>query len=153
MRSVTKRLGRVAALYVGLPLFVGAFLGSGTPAGRLLAQVVDPNNPIAQENLLAGALGWDLPGADGTPTSGDQTIQGFATDISVNKGDTVHFKINTDSASYGIDIYRLGYYGGAGARKLTATPIVINHVQTQPPCTADGATGLYDCGTWSESAS
>jgi hypothetical protein len=30
-------------------------------------------------------------------SSGDPSIQGFATDISFNKGDTVNFKINTHS--------------------------------------------------------
>jgi hypothetical protein len=36
----------------------------------------------------------------------------------VNVGEAVSFKIGTDSAKYRIDIYRLGYYGGAGARLL-----------------------------------
>jgi hypothetical protein len=35
---------------------------------------------------------WDVSGA------GDPSIQGFATDISVNKGETVSFKVKTDSA-------------------------------------------------------
>src|ERR1043166_2986271 len=70
-------------------------------------------NPIATENLKAGnpSSEWDISGA------GDLSIQGFATDISVNKGGTVNFKIKTDATDYTIDIYRIGYYNGAGARK------------------------------------
>ena len=45
-------------------------------------------------------------------------IEGFADNISVNHGTTINFKINTDSKSYRIDIYRLGYYGGLGARLM-----------------------------------
>ena len=33
-------------------------------------------------------------------------------------GETVYFKIKTDSRKYRIDIYRIGYYNGDGARKV-----------------------------------
>ncbi len=67
-----------------------------------------PRNEIEAENCLPGnpASEWDVSGA------GDPSIQGFATDISVDQGQTVDFKIDTPSTNYGIDIYRLGYYGG-----------------------------------------
>ena len=56
------------------------------------------------------------------------SIQGFATDISVDQGQTVDFKIDTDSTDYRIDIYRLGYYGGLGARKVaTIQPTATHH--------------------------
>ena len=80
---------------------------------------VVPANPITAENLLPGtpASVWNVNG------SGDSTIQGFATDISVDQGQTVNFKIN-DSANepYHIDIYRIGYYQGNGARLVTTIP-------------------------------
>src|SRR4030095_14266994 len=103
------------------------------------------------ENALTGnpASEWDVSGA------GDPTIQGFATDISVNVGQTVSFKveIDNDSANYSIDIYRLGYYGGAGARRVaTVTP----SAAMQPACAIDQTTpptGLVDCGNWAVSAS
>src|SRR5207249_11069767 len=73
-------------------------------------------NPIVAENLLPGnpQAEWDVVG------DGDPTLQGFTTDISVNHGQTVSFKVNdTASAPYHIDIYRMGYYQGLGARKVT----------------------------------
>ena len=107
-------------------------------------------NPIPTENGLPGtaASQWDIGGI------GDPSIQGFATDISVNRGQTVAFKIKTDSSNYKIDIYRLGYYGGAGAR-LVAQNLVPSAPlpQTQPACLQDAATGLTDCGNWTTSAS
>src|ERR671923_161790 len=83
-----------------------------------------PNNPVACENLLPGDTGWDIAGA------GDFTIQGFATDISVNVGQRVDFKIDTPSDNYTIDIYRLGYYGGARARRGVA---IVPSVPPPPP--------------------
>jgi len=69
---------------------------------------------VACENTAAGndASEWDISG------SGDPSIQGFATSISVNRGETVHFKVDTNASLYHFEIYRLGYYGGAGARKV-----------------------------------
>ena len=57
----------------------------------------------------------------------------------------------TNATSYRLDIYRLGYYGGLGARRVaTITPPgPLPH--SQPPCHRDSATNLVDCGTWSVS--
>src|SRR5690348_4293462 len=74
-------------------------------------------NAITAENALAGTPQsvWDISG------SGDPTLQGFATNMSVNTGQTVSFKItDTSLASYHIDIYRMGYYQGNGARLVAS---------------------------------
>ena len=102
-------------------------------------------NPIVLENAISvAAEAWDVSGA------GDPSLQGFATDISVNTGQPVSFKVKTTASNYTIDIYRLGYYNGAGARKLTT--LVRSTPQTQPACSIDGVTGLADCGNWAVSA-
>src|SRR6266550_7187273 len=106
IRRVTSRSHvRLAVAIAAAVALAGS--GSGRPA------VHAQSNPIVAENLLGGAADWDISGLD------DPTIQGFATDISVNTGQTVDFKIQTDSTNYKIEIYRLGYYGGAGARLIT----------------------------------
>ena len=104
-----------------------------------------PANAIVAENCLAGnpASEWDVSGI------GDASIQGFATDISVNRGSTVSFKVSAATANYRFDIYRMGYYGGLGARKITS--FAPANPQTQPGCLNDAATGLVDCGNWSVS--
>ena len=84
---------------------------------------------------------------------GDPTIQGFATDISVNRGSTISFKISTNASAYRIDIYRLGYYGGRGARKVATINPSVSLPQTQPAFVRDVSTGLVDCGNWAVSAS
>ena len=72
-------------------------------------------NAIVTENQLVGTpqSQWDLSGP------GSTTLQGFATDISVNHGSTVNFKIQAGTKNWRIDIYRLGYYQGNGARLIT----------------------------------
>jgi hypothetical protein len=108
-----------------------------------------PANPIVCENSKPGspASQWDVSGA------GDQEIQGFATDISVDIGGQISFKINTDASAYSIDIYRLGYYGGNGARKIASVTPSATLPQHQPACITDPSTAIYDCGNWAVSAS
>jgi hypothetical protein len=106
------------------------------------------SNSIVQENQLPGNpdTQWDLSG----PGSGN--IEGFATDISVNRGQTVYFKIDTDSSNYRIEIYRLGYYGGMGARLIT-TLQQVNKATNQAAPIVDRSIGLVDAGNWVVSAS
>ena len=112
------------------------------------------SNAIVSENALPGtpASVWDISG------SGALSIQGFATDISYNKGETARFKIKTTASGYTIKIYRLGYYAGLGARFQGDGIVTAALPQSQSPCTTDfvnaanPGTGLLDCGNWSESA-
>ena len=106
-------------------------------------------NPIVIENRLPGhpPTEWDINGW------GDPTIQGFGHDISINRGETINFKIKTDSDDYRIDIYRLGYYGGLGARRVDTVKPSVELPQAQPDGLRDPDTHLYDCGNWAVSAS
>jgi hypothetical protein len=106
-------------------------------------------NDIVCENSKPGnpPSDWDVSGA------GDLTIQGFATDISVNQGQTINFKINTNASAYTIEIYRMGYYGGMGARRIASFAPSAKLPQTQPNCITQSSTGLVDCGNWAVSAS
>src|SRR5262245_489211 len=96
LRTFTRRSYFRLALVIG-----GALLLTG-PSDRL-GLLAQGGNPISVENALTGDTGWDISGV------GDTSIQGFTTDISVNTGGTVSFKINTNSTGYTIDIYRMGY--------------------------------------------
>src|SRR5581483_10433681 len=127
-----------------LSLWIALLFLSGAFAQRAAAQ-----NAIVVENLKPGTpqSTWDISG------SGDATIQGFATSMSVNKGETVHFKIKTTATAYRLDIYRLGYYQGLGARLITTVLPSASLPQSQPNPLTDAATGLIDCGNWAESAS
>jgi hypothetical protein len=117
-------------------------------ASRADACTAPVTNPVACENTKAGADmdSWQIDGA------GDPALQGFATQMSVTPGSTVNFKIDAPSG-YHLDILRLGYYGGAGAR-LMQGGITPSNTTAQPPCNVStNGTGLVDCGTWHTSAS
>jgi hypothetical protein len=131
-----------------LGMILGVFLGL---AGYAQSQCSNPANAIVAENCLTGNPSSDWDTSSGS--AGDLTIQGFATDISVNQGGTVFFKINTAAPAYTIDIYRIGYYGGMGARKVASVTPSATLPQSQPACLTDANTGLTDCGNWAISAS
>src|SRR5215218_2101004 len=139
-------IAAVVAATIGL-----AGLGAVQPPR---ASAADPcaapvTNVVACENTKPGnpKSEWDVSGA------GSTSIQGFATDISVNHGDRVRFKIKTAARSYRLDIYRMGYYGGNGARKVATISLASNPSPSQPACLTNSSTGLIDCGNWSESTS
>ncbi|BDO41344.1 DUF4082 domain-containing protein [Cellulomonas sp. NTE-D12] len=132
---------------------VAAVAGAlGLVALAVPASAADPcgtgSNPIVCENSKPGTdpSVWDITGA------GDASIQGFATDISVNVGGTIGFKIDTAATAYTIDIYRTGWYGGLGARKIASVTPSATLPQKQPQCISDATTENYDCGNWAISA-
>jgi len=172
-QRLTKRHVNVLGIITGLAVVSSILLSGGglllsngvsiaTTAGAnaaslsMAAQSPDPfapcvpaaANAIACENSKPGnpASEWDVGGV------GSANIQGFATDISVNRGETVRFKINTNSNNYRLDIYRLGYYGGLGARFIATVLPSATLPQAQPQCLTQPSTGLIDCGNWAESA-
>lgn len=120
---------------------VPAALGACDPAAA---------NAIVCENSLPGSppSEWKVNG------SGDATLQGFATAVSVNQGETVSFKIKTTASSFHFDILRLGFYQGNGARVVAgglrpSASLPAN----QPACATESSSGLIDCGNWAVTAS
>ena len=105
-------------------------------------------NAIVLENCYPGNTGWTPK----DPTAAaDGGIEGYATSQSIDQGGSIDLKVNTSaSTTFNIEIYRSGYYGGAGARLFS----VIRNVPgtAQPACASDPDTGLYDCANWSTSA-
>jgi hypothetical protein len=139
---------KLRLIILGAALAVTMVAFGALRAGSALAACT--SNPIVCENQQPGDApsDWQIDGA------GDSTIQGFATSMSVNVGQTESFKIKTPSTKYHIDILRLGYYGGDGARKIVSGMLPTATLpQTQPACNTDATTGLIDCGNWSVSAS
>jgi len=131
-----------------LPWILAVLVAAAHPS-TASASCSSPQNAIEAENCLPGTNSsvWTVDG------SGDPTIQGFATDMSVNAGQTVNFKISTSARAYTIGIFRLGFYGGSGARNVANITPSASLPQSQPPCQTDPNTDLYDCGTWAVSAS
>ena len=119
---------RIALL--GAVLFAALAAAAAAPSASHAAGEcnVPITNQVACENTKPGAdpSTWQIDGA------GDPTIQGFATQMSVNKGETIAFKIKSATPNYRIDILRLGYYGGDGARLIEGEPRADRHRRRSP---------------------
>ncbi len=144
MKKIWKRLslGWVVVLFAGATVIVPlASPAHADPCGA-------GGNPVACENSKPGTPQsvWDSGG-------GDASIQGFATNTSVNVGATITFKVQTPATKYHLDIYRIGYYQGNGARLIATVQPSAALPQSQPSCLNDPSTGLIDCGNWAVSAS
>ncbi|ARV59190.1 hypothetical protein BZZ01_11600 [Nostocales cyanobacterium HT-58-2] len=96
------------------------------------------SNPITIENLKPGTTDWQL-----TNPSTKREIEGYASLSSVNRGDEIKFFVNTKEPSYTIEIFRMGWYGGAGGRRVA--PAITRKGVRQPPPLVDQATGLIEC--------
>ncbi|MFN2200284.1 MAG: phage tail tube protein, partial [Caldilineaceae bacterium] len=101
-------------------------------------------NPIVGENLnSADAMSLT------TNDYGDIANQGFATEQSVNVGETIDFKVHGDCQV--IDIFRCGYYGGGVYRKVAT---ISNTPTSQPAAvTIPDTNGATTCAAWSVTAS
>ena len=116
-----------------------------TPVSRACST----GNAIVLENCYPGNNPWNVRN---TATIAAGGIEGYATALSINRGDSVDLKVNSAAGStFRAEIYRTGYYGGAGARLYS----VITGVPgtAQPACTTDSTTGLIDCSNWQTSLS
>jgi hypothetical protein len=122
-----------AVLPATVPAFAAGPCGSGS-------------NPIECENSQPGTpmSDWYSPSAWGD-------VEGFTNQISYAAGDTVQFKVKSP-VPYQIHIYRLGWYGGDGARLMPTSPTATFPAKAQPACDNVASTGLQDCGNWSVTA-
>jgi hypothetical protein len=100
---------------------------------------------VAKENAKKGDPGWVL-----TNPATAHEIEGYASATSVNRGDNISFFVSTTSPTYQVRIYRLGWYGGAGARNMQAG-VTLPGIQ-QPVPSPDPVTGLVEC-RWKSSHS
>lgn len=103
---------------------------SPIPTGR--------NNPTIIENIKPGTTDWQL-----TNPATKREIEGYASLTSVNRGDEIKLFVNTKEPNYTIEIYRMGWYGGAGGRQVS--PPITRKAVRQPPPIINEATGLIEC--------
>ncbi|MEU2052206.1 DUF4082 domain-containing protein [Streptomyces bungoensis] len=145
MRKWSRRIrgGRLAVVAA----LVWAVLPAAVPARAASDPCGAGSNPVVCENSKPGSpkSDWFSPNAYGD-------IKGFTTKESVQAGDTVQFKVQSKT-SYHIQIYRLGWYGGDGAREMTtaaqaAVTYPANYATKPAGCTTKSTTGLVDCGNW-----
>src|ERR1041384_2759602 len=95
-------------------------------------------NPIQVENAQQGTAAWQLS----NPAT-NREIEGFASLTSVNQGAQIRLFVNTADPTFTLDIYRMGWYGGAGSRQLLGPVSLSGTKQVMPAI--DSGTGLTEC--------
>jgi hypothetical protein len=91
--------------------------------------------PVVAENALPGTAGWLGPDATG------RAAEVYASATDALPGDTVALHVSTEpGAMYRVLVYRLGWYGGVGARQVACLPSCSGARQgtTQPMPAPDG---------------
>jgi hypothetical protein len=75
-------------------------------------------------------------------------IQGYASEVSVQGGDRLELHVSTvPAASYRVEIYRLGWYGGLGGRLMACLPVDCSSEQGRSQASpAPAADGYLDAG-------
>lgn len=103
------------------------------------------SSAVAAENNRPGTSAWQIT------APGPGTIEGFASTTYAAVGDTVGVYVSTDAPSFTVDAYRMGFYGGLGARLVWSSGAVAGSVQ--PDCPVDSRTNMVSCTNWSRSLS
>jgi N,N-dimethylformamidase beta subunit-like protein len=98
-------------------------------------------SPITIENRRPGTRTWMLDRPSG------RDVEGFAAPASVRAGDTVRLYVRTPARSVRADLFRLGWYGGKGARLIARLGAAPGDPQT--PCRVRGTRFTIAC-SWRE---
>ena len=70
-------------------------------------------SPVQAENALPGTSSWNAP-------SNNYSFV-YASQIGIAPGDELDFHVST-TYRYRLEIFRMGWYGGAGARLVACSP-------------------------------
>ena len=124
----------------------GSVAPTTSAPATLLSGVAGVQAPwVVVENQKRGTTGWEIAGKP------PGKIDGYADHTSAAAGDTVELYVSTDAASFQVQAYRMGYYGGAGARLVwTSDPVTGN---VQPLCPVEKVTNMVSCDGWTPSLS
>ncbi len=120
------RFGRLFALLI---------LTQPAPASAAGPQ---PLSPVAIENARTGTRDWEL-----SKPATNREIEGYASSTSVAPGHTLGLHVSTPSRYFDIDIFRLGWYGGAGGRRVAEARKLPGGWRGTP--VARAGDGLIDC--------
>jgi sugar lactone lactonase YvrE len=124
----------------GAPSEPGGPSGEQTPAPP--ASSPEPEavpDVVRRENQLPGTHDWRL-----RRTANRREIEGYALVATVMPGQRVPVAVSASEArNFRWFVYRLGYYGGAGAREVArGGPL---RAPRQPECPVDETTGMVAC--------
>ncbi len=126
------------AACLSLPLSANCTVADDVPQKGLRPSVV------AMENQRPGSTDWQLTRV--RPDSGgfrSVLIEGYCSRQSVAAGESLDIMVSTNPASqFEIEVFRMGYYGGRGARLMTRLGPFEGKKQPDP---AIGKKNLHEC--------
>jgi hypothetical protein len=130
-------IGSWAAVVLGWWNRRGGAAEAGQEKGR-------PENAIVRENQNSGSLDWQLTrvraDAEGFRSP---WVEGYCSKQSVKAGESIEIFVSTDPPRpFEIEIFRLGYYGGRGARLMTKLGPFAGKTQPVPK---PGPKDLHEC--------
>ncbi|MYW01601.1 N,N-dimethylformamidase beta subunit family domain-containing protein [Streptomyces sp. SID3343] len=88
---------------------------------------------IADENARQGTEDWKHGKIGHASNDTDRQCQGYASTSTVTAGQTIDFFVTVNPVQrFTVSVYRLGYYGGKGARLLLKSPQIDGITQDKP---------------------
>ncbi len=114
--------------------------GEPPDAGPVELPARDPG-AVLEENLRPGTTAWRI-----TRNAHNREIEGYALKATLTQGEALRVAVSLSEArTFRWYVYRMGYYGGAGAREVARGGPVPG--VRQGDCPVDRATGVIAC-TW-----
>ena len=116
------------------------------------------NNAIVLENRKEGTTDWLITNVEKRRCEYPDNqwcrrpaVEGYVSHQSILAGEKLKVFVSTNPVQeYKLDIYRMGYYGGKGGRKMLSTGTLKGITQAEPQ--PDSVTNLFEC-KWKESYS
>ena len=147
---------RLAVMIVVFALAAGAVHGVSSPRGR--------ENAIVRENRRAGTDQWrsaklDAVIAEAQQANGDgdevrpheaafpvpsqmlpfgRTVAGYVSKDSINQGESIDLHLSSLRSSINVEIYRMGWYGGARSRLVWSQNGLVGTYYAAPPANSNG---------------
>ena len=122
---------------------VGLGLAASVPGCATLAPA--NSDLIRRENEKPGTRDWLLTKTKIDPATRHRCpwIEGYCSHTSVRAGETLAFHVSTNPPSpFRLEIFRMGYYGGDGARQVASLGPFRGVTQPDPPV---GPKRVRDC--------
>ena len=94
------------------------------------------NDSVRRENARPGTRDWLLTNTHIDPATKYRCpwIEGFCSHTSIRTGETLEVFVSTNPPSpFRLEIFRMGYYGGAGGRKIWESDSLRGAIQPDPP--------------------
>ena len=115
-----------------------------SPTATTLTSYGVSANWVVAENKKPGNPGWRI--SDAPKTGG---IAGFADQVYAQQGLPVTLYVSTTAPKFRVDAYRMGYYGGAGARLVWSSAELTG--KAQPACPLTPGVNMVACDNWTAS--